>query len=106
MPINMQNIFPLLMALIWAAALIAIVIRVIRNKRGPVKTVQAEVVGKQTVENFSKYSGTGKATRYVVIFSAGGRKLSFYVSEFSYKGYKKGEKGTLKYKGDRLIDFH
>ncbi len=106
MPINMQNIFPMLMAVIWAVAMVSIVIRVIRNKRGPVKTVQAEVVGKQTVENFSKYSGTGKTTRYVVIFSAGGRKLSFYVSEFSYKGYKKGEKGTLKYKGDRLIDFH
>ena len=103
---NMSNFFPMLMSVIWAVALIGFVIRTIRNKRGPVKTVQAEVVGKQTVENFSKYSGTGKTTRYVVIFSAGGRKLSFYVSEFSYKGYKKGEKGTLKYKGDRLIDFH
>ena len=106
MPMNMSNFLPMLMAVIWAVAMVSIVIRVIRNKRGPVKTVQAEVVGKQTVENFSKYSGTGKTTRYVVIFSAGGRKLSFYVSEFSYKGYKKGEKGTLKYKGDRLIDFH
>ena len=106
MPMNMSNFLPMLMAVIWAVAMVSIVIRVIRNKRGPVKTVQAEVVGKQTVENFSKYSGTGKTTRYVVIFSTGGRKLSFYVSEFSYKGYKKGERGTLKYKGDRLIDFH
>ena len=106
MPINMQNFFPMLLAVLWAAALIAMVIRAIRNKKGKVKSVPAEVVGKQTVENFSKYSGTGKATRYVVIFSAGGKKLSFYVSEFSYHGYKKGEKGTLKYRGDRLIDFH
>lgn len=106
MPINMQNFFPMLMTLIWAAALIAMVIRAIRNKNGKVKFVPAEVVGKQTVETFSKYSGTGKHVKYVVNFSAGGKKLSFYVSEFSYHGYKKGEKGTLKYRGDRLIDFH
>lgn len=104
--INMSNLFPVLMAVLWVAALIAIVIRAIRNKKGKVKSVPAEVVGKQTVENFSKYSGTGKQVRYVVNFAAGGKKLSFYVSEFSYHGYKKGEKGTLKYRGDRLIDFH
>ncbi len=106
MPMNMSNFFPMLMAVIWAVALIGMVIRAVRNKRGPAKTVQAEVVGKQTVENFSKYSGTGKTKRYVVNFQAGGKKLSFYVSEFSYHGYKKGEKGTLKYRGDRLVDFH
>ena len=106
MPINMQNFFPVLMAVIWAAALIAMVIRTLCNKKAPVKTVPAEVVGKQTMENFSKYSGTGKSIKYVVNFLANGKKLSFYVSEFSYHGYKKGEKGTLKYRGDRLIDFH
>ena len=31
---------------------------------------------------------------------------SFYVSELSYGGYRVGESGTLKYRGDRIIDFN
>ena len=84
---------------------VLLIIRVICKRFGPVKTVKAEVIGKQTVESFSKYAASGKNVKYVVIFSAGGKKLSFYVSEFSYNGYRKGEKGTLTYRGDRLIDF-
>ena len=38
-------------------------------------------------------------------FSVGEKKKSFYVSQFSYGGYRVGEKGTLKHKGDRLIGF-
>lgn len=71
-----------------------------------VKKEKATVVHKQTVENVSKYSGTGKRTAYAVTFSVNGKNRSFYVSEFSYNGYRKGETGTLTYKGDRLIDFH
>jgi len=54
------------------------------------------------VEQFSKY---GKRVKYAVTFLTDGKKKSFYVSEFSYNGYRKGEKGTLTYQGDRLIDF-
>lgn len=72
----------------------------------PVTSVKATVVHKQTVETFSKYEGSGKRVKYAVTFSANGKKRSFYVSEFSYRGYRKGESGTLTYKGDRLIDFH
>ena len=82
-----------------------LMIRLLSKRMGQVKTVKAEVIGKQTVESFSKYAASGKNVKYVVIFSAGGKKLSFYVSEFSYGGYRKGEKGTLTYRGDRLIDF-
>ena len=56
-------------------------------------------------KNFSKYSGTGKHEKYVVVFSVDGKKKSFYVSQFSYNGYRVNEKGTLKYKGDKLIEF-
>ena len=79
--------------------------RLLRSRFGRVRTVSAEVVGKQTVEWFSKYAGNGKRTRYVVNFLVEGKKKSFYVSEFSYNGYRKGERGTLTYQGDRLIDF-
>ena len=76
-----------------------LVVKLLRN-------VLAPVIDKHTVSFFSKYSGSQKNTRYVVVFSSGGKKLSFYVSSFSYGGYHKGETGMLKYKGGRIIDFH
>ena len=103
-----ENIYDIVMwsayGLLGAVWLLAMV-RVFRKKLAPVRTVKAEVIHKQKTEVFSKYQGTGKGVRYVVVFLAEGKKLSFYVSEFSYGGYKCGEKGTLKYKGDRIVDF-
>ena len=69
------------------------------------KSVKATLVNKQVTEDFSKYSASGKSYHYYVTFLVGGKRRSFKVSEFSYNGYHKGETGTLKYKGDRLIDF-
>ena len=79
--------------------------RLLRSRFGRSKTVKAEVVGKQTVEFYSKTAPGGKRVKYSVVFQVDGKKKSFYVSEFSYSGYRKGEKGNLTYKGDRLIDF-
>jgi len=86
-------------------ALISILVRRVKNKYAPVKTVKAVVADKHKVETFSKYSGNGKNEKYVVVFSVDGRKKSFYVSQFSFGGYKVNAKGTLKYKGDKLIEF-
>lgn len=80
--------------------------RVLRRYFAPQRKVKAQVVDKNRIETFSKYSGNGKQYRYVITFEAEGKRLSFHVSEFSYGGYRKGERGTLTYKGDRLIDFH
>lgn len=93
---------PVLIAVVWVLAILHIII----NKHAPTKTVKATVIDKQIIETFSKYSGNGKQEKYVVVFSAEGKKKSFYVSQFSYGGYRINEKGTLKYKGDRLISFH
>ncbi len=76
------------------------------DRHRPVKTVKAKVIAKNRIENFSRYSGTGKSYRYAVVFEATGKKLSFYVGEFSYGGYRIGETGTLKYRGSRIVDFH
>ena len=73
---------------------------------GPVKSVKAKVLDKHKTEVVSKYAGSGKAIRYVVTFEIAGKRKGFYVSEFSYGGYRKGETGTLKYQGNRIIDFH
>jgi hypothetical protein len=82
-----------------------LLIRFAVKRFAPVKTVQAEVIHKQTVESFSKYKGNGKHVRHCVVFRANGKKLYFYVNQFSYGGYRVGEKGKLTYKGDRIIDF-
>ena len=82
-----------------------VLIRSIGNKLAPVKTVKAQVANKHIQEVFSKYSGNGKSYNYVVVFTAEGKTLSFYVSEFSYNGYKVNERGNLTYKGNRLIKF-
>lgn len=92
----------------WGAYLLVmtrVLAKVLKGRFGKPITASAEVVGKQTVEWFSKYSRNGKHTRYAVTFLVDGKKKSFYVSEFSYGGYRKGEKGKLTYQGDRLIDF-
>lgn len=77
-------------------------IRLIGYRLAPVRTVPAKVIDKNTMDLPSKY---GKRTKYAVVFQAEGKKLSFYVSEFSYGGYRLHETGTLKYKGNRIIDF-
>ena len=76
------------------------------RRYGPVKSVKAKVVDKHRSEVVSKYAGNGKTMRYVVTFEIAGKRKGFYVSEFSYGGYRKGETGTLKYQGNRIIDFH
>lgn len=106
MPENISNIVIISLFIgIGALAMISIIVRTIKNRYTSVKTVKAVVTDKHIVETFSKYSGTGKREKYVVVFSVDGEKKSFYVSQFSYNGYRFNEKGTLKYKGDKLIEF-
>lgn len=100
-----ENIVSWVMMAVFAIPAALAGIRWISHRFAPVKKVRATVVDKNRIELFSKYSGSGKHYKYVIVFSADGRKLSFYVSEFSFGGYRKGESGTLTYKGDRLIDF-
>ena len=102
MPENLSSII-IIVLFLGVGALAAI--RLFTKRVAPVRTVAAVVADKHKTEVFSKYAGNGKQVKYVVVFSAGGKKLSFYVSEFSYGGYRVGEKGTLTYKGSKLIAF-
>ncbi len=77
--------------------------RTFRNRLAPVRRVRARVADKHRTEVFSKSS---RRYRHVVVFEAEGKRLAFQVSELSYGGYATGRSGTLKYRGDRLIDFH
>ena len=88
-----------------ALAMGSIIVRTIKNRYAPIKKVKAVIIDKNKIESFSKYSGSGQTEKYVIVFSVNGKKKSFYVSQFSYNGYKVNEKGTLKYKGNKLISF-
>ena len=106
MPENISNIVIIALFMgLGALALVSLLVRVVKNRYAPVKTAKAVVIDKNKVETFSKYSGTGKSVKYVIVFSVDGKKKSFYVSQFSYNGYRVNEIGTLKYKGDKLIEF-
>ena len=103
MPDNLIGYIAVLVTIAW---FVGILLRIYNRKYGKTKTAKATVVHKQVNEVFSKYSGTGKTYMYYVTFRFNGKRKSFSVSEISYNGYREGETGTLKYKGDRLIDFH
>lgn len=86
---------------------VGLLLRIILNKYGNEKEVEAKVINKQYYQ--SRLARKAENFRdeycYVVTFLAGDKKLSFYVSEYSYNGYRINQKGTLKYKGTMLIDF-
>lgn len=106
MPENISNIVIVSLFMgVGALALVSVLVKAVKNRYAPIKTVKAVVIDKNKVEAFSKYSGNGKSEKYVIVFSVEGKKKSFYVSQFSYNGYRVNEKGTLKYKGDKLIEF-
>lgn len=75
------------------------------NRYAPVRTVRAEVFDKYKTDTVTRYPGTFKRDRYVVVFKTKATKLSFDVSEFSYNSYKLKDEGTLRYKGTRIISF-
>lgn len=102
MPENLLHIIALSLYLLF---LIFAFVWFLISRFAPVQSVKAEVIDKHITKTFSRYAGNGYREKYVIVFSVGGKKKSFYVSQFSYGGYRVGEKGTLKHKGDRLIGF-
>ena len=100
-----MSIINYLLNLLVFACWLLIVIKFIKNKFASVKTVNAMVVDKYKTQTVSRIQGTFKSERYIVVFLVGNKKLAFDVSEFSFQGYKIKEKGTLKFKGNKIIDF-
>ncbi len=101
----MSNVINAIAIILCLLCWIFIIRKFIISRYSPVKTVSAKVVDKYKPDTVSKYPGTFKQARYVVVFEAKNKKLSFDVSEFSYNNYKIKEKGTLKYKGTKIISF-
>lgn len=83
-----------------------IIYQILRNKFAKIETAKAQVVDKFKADKFTKiYGSAARTPHYYVVFQMGNKKKSFRVSEFSYGEYRLGEHGTLKYKGDKLVDF-
>lgn len=70
-------------------------------------TVKVKVADKNAVtyKPVKKIAIPGTVTDYIVGFNADGKTLHFKTSVWVYTSVKEGEKGTLRYKGDRFISF-
>ena len=71
MPENLLNIIAVSL---YIFVIIGAIIYFILNRFAPVKSVKAEVVNKQINETLSRYSGTGKRKKYVIVFFSRGKE--------------------------------
>ncbi len=94
-------VFIIFTVLLWAI----LTVRYFKNKFSVTITVKARVIDKYIREGYSKTPNILKGKLYVVVFLVDDKPLSLYVSQFSYSNYKLKEKGTLTYRGNRVIDF-
>lgn len=101
----MDNPIALLSFIFFAVIYGIIMVRFLKSRFGKIVKVSAMVVHKQTVEHKSYKTPPYTRVKYAVTFQIDNKRKSFYVSEISYQGFRKGEKGTLTYRGDRLINF-
>ena len=102
------NIVNLTFALVGAIIVIGIIIRVIINLITKEKSIKATVIDKQSYDKqiYTKSQAPFTRKEYVITFLCGNKKRYFNVSELSFGNYKVNQKGTLKYKGNQIIDFN
>ena len=101
----MNKIFKYLAVILGVGYWLFLIFKFLKNKYSPVKTVKAKVIDKYKVTGI-KWAGALSLSKYVVVFLVGEKKMSFVVSEFSFAHYKIRQKGTLKYKGSKIIEFN
>ena len=80
------------------------VVRFILRYFGPVKTAMAEVVAMHRTGIDTNQAQEGN--RCVITFQIGEKRKSFYVTEERCSTFQMGQRGTLTYRGERLVDFH
>lgn len=101
----MLDIINVVAIIVFSVCWVLIIVKLASSRLAPVKTIKAQVIEKHIDEPVSKYPSSLKGKRHIIVFQVKNERLSFAVSEFSYNYYKIREKGTLKYKGSRLISF-
>lgn len=101
------NIVNFVFALIGIAITIGIIVRISSNYFSKEKEVKATVINKQSYDKqiYRNTQAPFTQKKYVITFQCENKKRHFDVSELSYDSYKITQKGILRYKGSRLIDF-
>lgn len=101
------NIVNLISVFITCIIFIGIIIRLSFYMYGKEKTVDAIIVDKQCYEKkiYKKFEASVSRKEYIAVFSVEGKRLSFKISENTYKSYTLNQKGKLTYKGSRLMGF-
>ena len=85
---------------------VLIALKLTKGRYAESRKVKAVITDKYKYTPASHIPGTfNNKTEYTVVFSVGKKKLAFNVSEYSFSNYRVCKKGTLTYKGDRLIEF-
>ena len=105
---NFGNIVNFIFALIDAIIVIGIIVKVIINLFSKEKSIKAIVVDKQSYDKqiYRKSQAPFTRKECVKTFLCGNKKKFFNVSELSFVNYKLNQKGTLTYKGNKIIDFN
>ena len=101
------NIVNFIFVLAGAIIVVGISINIIKNIFSKEKTIRATVVDKQCYDKqiYRKNQDPFTRKEYIITFLCGDKKKYFNVSELSYKNYRVNQKGMLKYKGTKIIDF-
>ncbi len=103
----MGTIINIFFLLISSVIICGFVMKIVKNTLSAQKSVNAMVIEKQSFSQqiLSKTQAPRVQQKFVIIFMTESKKLSFYVSPFTYNSIKEKQSGILTYKGDKLIDF-
>lgn len=103
----LSTVFAFLLLILSVISWFILIKRYAGARYGKVKSVKAVVADKYKYKGVSRFShGTllGKET-YVIVFQTEKEKLSFSVSEYSYGYYRTKQRGTLRYRGNQIVEF-
>lgn len=103
----MEKIINFIFVAVGCIIFVGILIRVCKNSFGSVKEAEATVADKQiyTKRIMSKKQAPYDKKEYTVTFVSGKKKFKFVVSPISYNSYNLHQKGLLKYRGSKLLEF-
>ena len=101
----MGNVINIVLTVFVFLLWISVAIKFISQSLSAPKSEKAQVVDKYIQPVSPRLPAVLASEKYIVVFETKNKKLSFYVSGFSYGGYAVGEKGTLRYKGKQIIGF-
>lgn len=101
------NIVNFIFVLIGIVIIIGVIAKICFNYFSKEKEVRATVINKQSYDKqiYRKSQAPFTKKEYVITFQCRNKKRYIEVSELSYSNFRLNQKGTLRYKGSRLIDF-